>query len=64
MPPDKKRKKFSKEGSVVRITMKNFMIYTHETIWPGERHNSSYRRMLLFMRILLFKVSGAEPARF
>jgi hypothetical protein len=33
--PKISRSKFSKEGSVVRVTMKNFMIYHHETIWPG-----------------------------
>jgi hypothetical protein len=34
--PKISRSKFSKEGSVVRVTMKNFMIYHHETIWPGK----------------------------
>ena len=32
---DKGGSKFTKDGSVVRITMKNFMTYKHETIWPG-----------------------------
>lgn len=35
------RLEFSQEGSVVRISMKNFMTYKHETIYPGERRKSS-----------------------
>jgi chromosome segregation ATPase len=31
--------KFSKEGLVFRLTMKKFMIYNHETIWPGPNFN-------------------------
>lgn len=29
------RVKFTQDGSVVKITMKNFMTYKHETIYPG-----------------------------
>ncbi len=36
------RLEFSQEGSVVRISMKNFMTYKHETIYPGERRKSSF----------------------
>jgi hypothetical protein len=37
MGVEKSGNKFSKDGSVVRITMKNFMTYKHETIWPGKK---------------------------
>ena len=30
------RNKFSVAGSIKRITMKNFMTYNHETIFPGD----------------------------
>jgi hypothetical protein len=37
MGVEKSGNKFTKDGSVVRITMKNFMTYKHETIWPGKK---------------------------
>ena len=27
---------FTVSGSIVRITMQNFMTYKHETFWPGK----------------------------
>jgi len=35
----KDTRKFSVDGSIVRITMQNFMTYKHETIWPGPHFN-------------------------
>lgn len=36
------RLEFTQEGSVVRISMKNFMTYKHETIYPGARSKSPF----------------------
>ena len=33
------RQAFTVDGSVVRITMRNFMTYKNETFWPGPNFN-------------------------
>ena len=37
---------FTQEGSIVRVTMKNFMTYKHETVYPGSRVDREDARYL------------------